>query len=239
MKMSNPLCQFENTLSLPEIPELQQRLREKLDEYKNRIENYKKKYRIKDRDIIIDQESNMLDAIYKSEILTALLENGLADLRKIHDRLYKEFNDYVSEESFMNAVTVICDYINTGGRHTSGGSGFFTDDMFKRLLKSSAILDYPEFAGQQARLKEKYYEFVGRNTEYQKKADATIDRTAMKRNSYKMKILSQLQEKHRVFVEDLAKELLAEEGRAFDKMEFYNALSQIQLLLKRLSMADN
>jgi hypothetical protein len=239
MKMSNPLYQFDNTLSLPEIPELQQRLREKLDEYNNRIENYKKKYRVKKRDVIIDRESNMLDAIYKSEILTDLLENGQADLRKIHDRLYKEFNDYVSEESFINAVTVITDYINTGGRHTHGGSGFFTDDMFKRLLEASAILDYPESAGQQGRLKEKYFEFVGRNTDYEKKADATIDRTAMKRNSYKMKILARLQEKHRLFVEDLARELLAEEGKAFDKMEFYNALSQIQLLLKRLTIAGN
>jgi predicted NACHT family NTPase len=35
---------------------------------------------------------------------------------------------------------------------------------------------------------------------------------------------------------ELARDLLNEEGEAFDRIEFYNALSQIQLLLKRVSV---
>jgi hypothetical protein len=174
----------------------------------------------------------MLDAIYKSEIVSALLEKGRADLKEIHDSLYKEFNGYVSEEDFTNAVSVINDYLNTGGKHTHGGSGFFTDKLFNRLLKESAILEYPESAQERKRIKEKYYEYLGRNVEYEQKADATVDRAAMKRNSYKINILTRLQEKQRVFVEELANELLEEEGRAFDKMEFYNALGQVLGLLK-------
>lgn len=239
MKMANPAYELDNTLSLPQIPELQQRLREKLAEYNTRIENYKKKYRVEKRGIIIDRESNLLDAIYKSEIVNALLESGRADLRQIHDSLQSEFNGYVSEDTFMNAVGVINDYINTGGKHTNGGSGFFNDEMFNRLLKVCAILEYPESAGRRARLKEKYFEYLGRNVEYEQKADATVDRSAMKRNAYKVKIMSRLQENQRLFVEELATDLLKEEGSAFDKMEFYNALSQIQLLLKRMTLIES
>jgi hypothetical protein len=228
---------LDSTLTLPDVPELRRRLTEKLDEYNRRVEAYRKKYEVKKLGIVIDRDSNMLDAIYKSEILKALLGSGRVEIRQVHDRLYEEFNGYVSEDIFINAISVINDYIKTGGKYTLGGSGFFTEEMFKRLLKNSAVLDYPGAAGQQARLQEKYFEYVGRNTEYAQKADATIDRSAMKRNAYKMKILARLREKHRIFVEELARDLLNEEAEAFDRIEFYNALSQIQLLIKRVSVA--
>lgn len=224
------------TLILPDVPELRQRLTEKLDEYNSRVEAYKKKYEVKKLGIVFDRDSNMLDAIYKREIVKALLQSGKVEIREVHDRLFEEFNGYVSEDIFTNAVCVINDYIKNGGKYTLGGSGFFTDEMFKGLLKRSAVLEYPESASKQARLQEKYFEYVGRNADYEQHADATIDRAAMKRNGYKMKILAMLRGKHRVAVEDIARNLLKEEGEVFDKIEFYNALSQIQLLLKRLVM---
>ena len=229
---------FDNVLSLPDIPELRTRLQEKLDEYNSRIEKYKKKYQVKKLGIVLDRDSNMLDAIYKSEIAASLLNSGKADIREIYDSLRNEFNEYISEDMFANAISVISDYINTGGKHTYGGSGFFTDKMFKELLEASAALEYPDSEKQRAVLQEKYYEYVGRNVIYQEKADTTADHAAMKRNGYKMKILSRLQEKHRLFVDELAKTLKEEEGKGFDKMEFYNALRQLQELLSTIRQAN-
>jgi len=231
MESTNSEYQFNNTLVLPDIAELRRRLKEKLEEYNSRIENYKKKYQVKKLGIVIDRESNMLDAIYKREILDRLLQDGKADLKTIHDSLYDEFKGYISEDNFLNAVSVITDYIKTGGRHTHGGTGFFTDMMFNKLLKESAALELPTSADQSAAVHARYYEYVGRNLEYEQKADSTVDQVAMKRNSYKMKILGRLLEKRRLFVQEFANELLADERTLFDKIEFYNALSQIQQLL--------
>lgn len=214
------------------MPELKLRLLQKLDEYNKRIEKYKKKYQSKKLGIVIDRDSNLLDAIYKSEIVRPLIETGKADLKKIKDTLVEEFNGYIEEDLFSNAISVISDYVVTGGRHTYGGSGFFTDEMFRHLLKQSTVLDYPRSAEQKVYLQKKYYEYVGKNVVFEKKLDTTADHAAMKRNLYKIRILGDLQEQGRVFIEELAEELEEKEGRGFDKIEFYNALRQIQALLK-------
>ena len=210
---------------------MKQRLRQKLDEYTRRIEKYKNKYQAKKLGIVIDRDSNILDAIYKTEIVRPLVETGKADLKKIKEAIIEEFNGYLEEELFSNAISVISDYVTTGGRHTYGGSGFFTDEMFRHLLKQSTVLDYPKSAEQKVYLQKKYYEYVGRNVVYEQKVETTADHAAMKRNRYKVRILGDLQDNKRLFVEELAEELQNKEGRGFDKMEFYNALRQIQALL--------
>jgi hypothetical protein len=214
------------------VPELKQRLLQKLDEYNKRIKKYKKKYQAKKFGIVIDRDSNILDALYKREIVRPLLETGKADLKNIQETLTEEFNGYIEEDLFSNAISVISDYITTGGRHTYGGSGFFTDEMFRHLLKQSTVLDYPRPADQRVFLQKKYYEYVGRNVVYEQRVETTADHAAMKRNRYKIRILSDLQEQKRVYVEELAEDLQIKEGRGFDKMEFYNALRQVQALLK-------
>ncbi len=229
MNLSN---QIDTILVLPQVPELKHRLLQKLDEYNKRIKKYKKKYQAKRLGIVIDRDSNILDAIYKSEIVRPLIETGKADLKKIKESLTDEFNGYIEDDLFSNAISVISDYVSTGGRHTYGGSGFFTDEMFKHLLKQSTVLDYPRSSVQKVFLQKKYYEYVGRNVVYEQKVETTADHAAMKRNRYKIRILGDLQENKRLFVEELAEELQEKEGRGFDKMEFYNALRQIQALLK-------
>ena len=214
------------------MPELKHRLHQKLDEYTRRIEKYKKKYQAKKLGIVIDRDSNILDAIYKTEIVRPLVETGKADLKKIKEAIIEEFNGYLEEDLFSNAISVISDYVTTGGRHTYGGSGFFTDEMFRHLLKQSTVLEYPRSAEQKVYLQKKYYEYVGRNVVFEQKVETTADHAAMKRNRYKIRILGDLQDNKRLFVEELAEELQDKEGRGFDKMEFYNALRQIQALLK-------
>ena len=173
------------------------------------------------------ESSSTGTVIYKSEIVRPLIETGKADLKKIKEAISEEFNGYIEDDLFSNAISVISDYVSTGGRHTYGGSGFFTDEMFRQLLKQSTVLEYPRSAEQRVYLQKKYYEYVGKNVVFEQKADTTADHAAMKRNRYKIRILGDLQEKKSLFVEELADELQQKEDRGFDKMEFYNALRQI------------
>jgi hypothetical protein len=224
---------LDSVIYLPHTPEMQQRLREKLEEYRKRIEKFKKSYQSKKLGVVLDWNSNLLDAAYKAEIVEALLEQGDIEIRKIHDRIADEFDGYISEEVFGNAVSVINDYISSGGIHTEGGSGFFTDEMFQRLMKSAEVLEYPGDATERAELQNKYYEYLGRNVDLELREDSTIDRAAMKRNAYKVRILADLRERQRVIAGDLAGTLQREEGKAFDRVEFYNAMCQTRDLLER------
>ena len=84
-------------------------LEEKLKEYKGRIDQY------------IAPE-RQIGTIYKIEILKALLEHGEVNTydlsRKLHDRF-----GVLDVEKFNNACGVIDDYIKTGGKNLSGGTG--------------------------------------------------------------------------------------------------------------------
>lgn len=222
------------SIHLPNIPELRHRLNEKLFEYRNRVERLKKMYREEKTGVVIDRDNNILDAIYKAEIVSELLNKHDVNIGQLYDMLQSQFKGYVADEIFLNAISVIDDYLRTGGIHTEGGTVFFTNELLNKLLEEASVIEYPEDAIMRAQIQSKYHEYVGRNVDYEQSSESTIDRAAMKRNTYKIRILSELRKNSRVIVKELAQEITNEEGKIFDRLEFYNAVSQVVDLLKQI-----
>lgn len=218
-------------VTLPDIPALKERLTAKLAEYKERIERYKREYAISSVGVVLDRNGNLLDAIYKSSIVEALLKDGKVNIGELREKLKSDFNGYILDDQFTNAVSVIDDYLRTGGLHTKGTSKFFNEGMFESMLGKASKIELPADPAIASRLRKKYHEYLGRIVDHQRSLDRTVDLGAMKRDRYKATIIDELQEHKRVDLYDLIDKLVKEEGGAFDRLEFYMASARIHQLL--------
>lgn len=224
---------LDRVLQLPAHPELRARLEQKLQDYRKRIERYAQEYRVERYGLVVDKDHRLVDSVYKATLLEELLDKGALRVGDVYDRLADELKDFASDKAFVNAVNVLDDYLRTGGRHTSGGSGFFTDDLFEQLLRRAEVIHYPRDAVGRAALNRKYHEYLGRTLEYESSVDNTLDRSAMKCDTYKLRILGEARDRGLVNLPELARTVRAEEDRAFDRLEFYRAATRVKELCTR------
>ncbi len=94
-------------------------LRAKLGEYKERLEGLKQ-----GEPCMHPQLFNTLNShpVYKYLILERLLEGGEVDTQEFSLEL-KELHGFFDVGNYNDAVGVIADYCETGGRNISGGTG--------------------------------------------------------------------------------------------------------------------
>lgn len=86
-----------------------QALRRKLDEYKERLDEF-------------TAPEMQLDTIYKIAVLEPLLLDGVVDQDRVLESLKEKYGS-VDEQTFRNAWRVINDYVETGGKSLVGGTG--------------------------------------------------------------------------------------------------------------------
>ena len=218
-------------VSLPDVPALVTRLKHKLEEYQQRIEKYKRDYSVDSVGVVVDRNDNLLDAIYKHSIVKALLDDGKVNIGALREQLKRDFKGYMLDDVFTNAVSVIDDYLRTGGAHTTGASKFFNKEMFESILNESGRVALPDDKNIQQRLRKKYHEYLGRIQDYKRSVDKTLDPGAYKREHYKVRIIEELQDKAFVDLNDVIKNLTKSEGAGFDRLEFYRASARIHELL--------
>lgn len=226
-------------VALPDVPALKKRLGDKLEEYRKRIEKYKRDYAVASAGIVVDRDGNLLDAIYKHSIVDALLKEGKVNIGALRERLKQDCNGYLLDDQFINAVSVIDDYLGTGGAHTTGASKFFNEELFESILDESGRMDLPEDPVIRRRLRKKYHEYLGRILDYQRSTEKTLDRGAHKRDHYKARIIEELQDKERADLHDVIKNLAESEHTGFDRLEFYRASARIHELLDPDYSEDN
>jgi hypothetical protein len=218
-------------VALPDVPALKKRLEAKLVEYQKRIEKYKHDYAVASVGIVVDRDGNLMDAIYKHAIVNALLKNGKVNISALREQLKKDFKGYLLDDLFTNAVSVIDDYMTTGGAHTTGASKFFNKELFESILDESGRLDLPDDTNIKQRLRKKYHEYLGRILDYDRSTDKTLDPGAHKRDHYKVRIIEELQNKGCVDLQDVILELTGSEATGFERLEFYRASARIHELL--------
>lgn len=88
----------------------QQQLRDKLIEYRGRIDPY------------LAPERQM-DTIYKIAILERLLHDGRVNIRELSRTMAKTHGSNFDVNLFNNACGVIEDYCKTGGKNLHSGTG--------------------------------------------------------------------------------------------------------------------
>jgi hypothetical protein len=218
-------------VSLPNVPALTTRLQHKLDEYQKRIEKYKRDYTVDSVGIVVDRDDNLLDAIYKHAIVKALLDDGKVNIGELRTQLKRDFKGHMLDDLFANAVSVIDDYMRTGGAHTSGASQFFNKEMFESILEESGRVDLPKDENIRLRVLRKYHEYLGRIQDYKRSTDKTLDPGAYKRVHYQVRIIEALQNEAFVDLNDVIKDLSGSEGNGFNRLEFYRASARIHELL--------
>lgn len=96
-------------IPLPENKEFKVKLQKKLKEYESRLTKSDASEKLK------------LDAQHKIAVLGEVLNFGSIDTSKLEKQLKK--NEWFDQEMFENAIFVIADYIQTGGKNISGGTG--------------------------------------------------------------------------------------------------------------------
>lgn len=89
-------------INLPDNPETIERLKNKLEDYKQRSSK---------------------DAEYKAIVVEKLLADGKIDTEELCVELWDKDNK-LDVYYFTNACAVIADYCETGGKETRGGTGF-------------------------------------------------------------------------------------------------------------------
>jgi len=218
-------------VNLPDVPALKIRLKDKLKEYQKRIEKYKHEYAVDSVGIVVDRDDNLLDAIYKHAIVKALLDDGKVNIAALRAQLKRDFKGHMLDDLFTNAVSVIDDYMRTGGAHTSGASQFFNKKMFESILEESGRVELPEDNNIRLHLRKKYHEYLGRIQDHKRSTDKTLDPGAYKRVHYQARIIEELQNKAFVDLNDVIKDLTGSEGDGFDRLEFYRASARIHELL--------
>jgi hypothetical protein len=218
-------------VGLPDVPALKIRLKGKFEEYQKRIEKYKREYAVDSVGIVVDRDDNLLDAIYKHSIVKALLDDGKVNIGALREQLKRDFKGYILDDLFTNAVSVIDDYLRTGGAHTTGASKFFNKKLFESILEESGRVDLPDDKNIRQRLLKKYHEYLGRIQDYERSTDKTLDPGAYKRDHYKVRIIEELQNKAFVDLNDVIKDLAGSEDDGFDRLEFYRASARIHELL--------
>jgi len=218
-------------VTLPDVPALKQRLEKKLVEYQQRIEKYKRDYAVTSVGIVVDRDGNLMDSIYKEAIVKALLVDGKVNIGKLRKQMKRDFKGYLLDDMFTNAVSVVDDYLRTGGAHTTGVSKFFNNELFESILNKSGSIELPKDINIRQRLRKKYHEYLGRILDYERYSDKTLDGGGNKRDHYKSRIIALLQKDSRVDLHKLIKELIDAEGNGFDRLEFYRASARIHELL--------
>ena len=221
---------LERVLKVPGHAEVRERLEQKLEDYRRRIQRYTEEYRVERYGLVVDKDHRLLDSVYKATLLEELLDKGAVRVGDVYERLQEELKDFASDKAFLNAVNVLDDYLRTGGRHTSGGSGFFTEDLFTQLMHRAEVIHYPRDAAARAALNRKYHEYLGRTLDYESSPDNTLDRAAMKCDTYKLRILGEARDRGLVSLPELAQAVRGEEGRGFDRLEFYRAATRVKEL---------
>ena len=103
-------------IKLPDDPRIRERLEVKLAEYRGRLSRLDDGF----RDPALLQST---DAGYKVAILERLLQDGVVHTWEFSRELEAKYG-IVKPYNFNNAAAVIDDYCRTGGKNTSGGSGF-------------------------------------------------------------------------------------------------------------------
>ena len=133
--MQNPFNKFlvknpkeqkvsKKIIELPTDEALVNKLKNKLQEYIKRLKQAEvSMYQAPE---VIAQNTN--DTRYKIFVLGELLKEGKVDEEMLKEKvkvaILKENQVIFDENSFNNAITVIKDYVETGGKNVSGGTGF-------------------------------------------------------------------------------------------------------------------
>ena len=98
-------------IKLPKDSNTREKLERKLEQYRDRIDNYP------------DMERVILDSRYKIAIVEELLDKGKVKEHPLAKQIQREYGS-IDEIAFDSAYTVIEDYCKTGGKHVMLGSGF-------------------------------------------------------------------------------------------------------------------
>jgi len=220
-------------VDLPDGTALRDRFEHKLEEYQNRIDKYKREYSVVTLGVVIDRNDNLLDAIYKHAIVKALLNDGKVNIGELRKQLMHDFNGYLIDDLFLNAINVIDDYLKSGGVHTTGASKFFNQELFESILAKSARVDLPDDTTIQKRVRKKYHQYLARIHENEVSIDKTMDHGADKRDRYKVRIIEELLNKGYVDLQTVIKALISSDGNGFDRLEFYQASARVNELLDK------
>ena len=105
-------------LILPNDPATKEKLEGKLNDYKKRIGES-----IKQNPGIAPEAIFCTDAGYKAAIVERLFDKGLVNLSEFAKELKRKYG-FINTEDYNNAAGVIDDYCTTGGKNTTGGTGF-------------------------------------------------------------------------------------------------------------------
>lgn len=84
-------------------------IKRKLDEYRGRLSPY-------------TPPEKQLDTVYKIEVAEKLVNEGEVDVGLLSKELNERYA-YLDVDLFRNACGVIEDYVKTGGKNNTGGTG--------------------------------------------------------------------------------------------------------------------
>ncbi|TSA43748.1 hypothetical protein D4R49_02360 [bacterium] len=97
---------------LPDDLERTNRLRSKLEEYKERLKGMRH---------LAPEE--LTDTVYKIDVLEPLLDKREIDVSNLEEEFRSKYGDSFDSPAFINAVAVIDDYSKNEGRNVKGGTG--------------------------------------------------------------------------------------------------------------------
>ena len=103
---------------LPKNQKAKAKLKKKLHEYEKRVEKLKKACKTDNPDITYNSFTG-----YKALITRRLCQRGEVQSREFAEELKEEFGR-LDPDTYNNAIGVIYDYCNTGGKNVKNGTGF-------------------------------------------------------------------------------------------------------------------
>lgn len=112
---------------LPEDELGRRTLKDKLEEYRGRLEEIKKQNPYMHPELIRRISGRGRGLGYRIDILESLLEHGELDTHQFSLELKKR-DGFFDVENYNTAVAIIDDYCKTGGKNITGGTGLHTGE---------------------------------------------------------------------------------------------------------------
>lgn len=113
---------------MPDDPEIRQKLERKAIEYGQRVsrddvelQRHPENLPYTAPEILKERQ---LDSEFKLAVAKKLLNEGRVDVSALESHLRDIYGNIFDLHIFERAIGVICDYLETGGKHTKGGTGF-------------------------------------------------------------------------------------------------------------------
>lgn len=106
-------------IEFPNDPEIVEKLRDKLEEYKSRLESEEEENKFQPPEI---SKPKTADIRYKIAVLEKVLD-GSADTHSIARELQEQDGGFFDKATFENACGVIESYSRSGGKEVKGGTG--------------------------------------------------------------------------------------------------------------------